>query len=40
MIFLVFMLPLPPLINGMVSLPLQRIATVGSVFMMQLRDCE
>jgi exosortase len=35
-IFLVFMLPLPPLINGLVSLPLQRIATVGSVFMMQL----
>ena len=35
-IFLVFMLPLPPLINEMVSLPLQRIATLGSVFMMQL----
>ena len=35
-VFLVFMLPLPSAINGMVSLPLQRIATLGSVFMMQL----
>ena len=35
-IFLVFMLPLPPAIDAMVSLPLQRIATLGSVFMMQL----
>jgi exosortase len=34
--FLVFMLPLPSAINGMVSLPLQRIATLGSVFVMQL----
>ena len=29
-IFLVFMLPLPPLMSGLVALPLQRIATVGS----------
>jgi len=35
-IFLIFMLPLPPLINGMIALPLQRIATLGSVFTMQL----
>ena len=34
-IFLVFMLPLPPLINGMVSGRLQGFATVGSVFIMQ-----
>ena len=36
MVFLVFMLPLPPAVNAMVSLPLQRVATMGSVFMMQL----
>ena len=35
-IFLVFMLPLPPSINGLISRPLQQIATLGSVFMMQL----
>ena len=34
--FLVFMLPLPPSINTMVSLPLQRIATMGSCFALQL----
>lgn len=34
--FLVFMLPLPPSFNSMVSLPLQRIATVGSCFVLQL----
>lgn len=34
--FLVFMLPLPPSINTMVSLPLQRIATAGSCFVLQL----
>lgn len=34
--FLVFMLPLPPSINTLVSLPLQRIATIGSCFVMQL----
>lgn len=34
--FLVFMLPLPPSINTMVSLPLQRIATKGSCFALQL----
>ena len=34
--FLVFMLPLPPSINSMVSLPLQRIATKGSCFALQL----
>ena len=36
MVFLLFMLPLPQSINNMVSLPLQRIATLGSVFVMQL----
>ena len=35
-VFLVFMLPLPPFVNNMLSLPLQRIATLGSVFVMQL----
>jgi exosortase len=34
--FLLFMLPLPQFANKMVSLPLQRIATLGSVFVMQL----
>ena len=35
-VFLVFMLNLPPAINDMVAMPLQRIATIGSVFVMQL----
>jgi exosortase len=35
-VFLVFMLPLPPSANNLIALPLQRIATVGSVFVMQL----
>jgi exosortase len=34
--FLVFMFPLPPSVNTLVSLPLQRIATLGSCFVMQL----
>jgi exosortase len=34
--FLLFMFPLPPLINSMISSPLQRLATLGSVFVMQL----
>lgn len=34
--FLVFMLPLPLLVNNLVSLPLQRIATTGSCFLLQL----
>lgn len=34
--FLVFMLPLPPAINTLVALPLQRIATAGSCFVLQL----
>ncbi len=34
-VFLVFMLPLPESANTMIALPLQRIATLGSVFMMQ-----
>ena len=34
--FLLFMLPLPPLLNSMVSMPLQRIATLGSTFALQL----
>ncbi len=36
MVFLVFMLPLPQSANNMIALPLQRIATLGSVFVMQL----
>jgi exosortase len=35
-VFLVFMLPLPPSANNMIALPLQTIATLGSVFVMQL----
>jgi exosortase len=35
-VFLLFMLNLPPAINNMVALPLQQIATMGSVFVMQL----
>jgi exosortase len=35
-VFLLFMLPLPQSANNMVALPLQRIATLGSVFVMQL----
>jgi exosortase len=35
-VFLLFMLPLPPLVNNAISLPLQRVATLGSVFIMQL----
>jgi exosortase len=35
-VFLLFMLPLPQSANSMISLPLQRIATLGSVFVMQL----
>jgi len=34
-VFLVFMLPLPQSANNMIALPLQRIATLGSVFVMQ-----
>jgi exosortase len=34
--FLVFMFPLPTSMNALVSLPLQRIATKGSCFVMQL----
>jgi len=35
-VFLVFMLPLPLSANSLIALPLQRIATMGSVFVMQL----
>jgi exosortase len=34
--YLVFMFPLPPTINSLVALPLQRIATTGSCFLLQL----
>ncbi len=34
--FLVFMLPLPLSANSMIALPLQRLAAVGSVYVMQL----
>lgn len=36
LVFLVFMLPLPQTINNLVALPLQRIATTGSCFLLQL----
>jgi len=35
-VFLVFMLPLPQSANNSIALPLQQIATLGSVFVMQL----
>jgi exosortase len=35
-VFLVFLFPLPPGVNGSVALPLQRIATTGSCFLLQL----
>jgi exosortase len=35
-VFLVFMLPLPQSANNLVALPLQRIATLGSVFVLTL----
>lgn len=35
-LFLVFMLPLPPAANNMITGPLQRLATMGSVYFMQL----
>jgi len=35
-VFLVFMLPLHPSANNLIALPLQQIATLGSVFVMQL----
>jgi exosortase len=34
--FLVFMLPLPSVVNSSISLPLQRIAATGSCFLLQL----
>jgi len=34
--FVLFMFPLPPSINNLISLPLQDIATVGSCFLLQL----
>ena len=36
LLFLVFMLPLPGSVNGLISLPLQRIAATGSHFCLQL----
>jgi exosortase len=35
-LFLVFMLPLPNTVNGLIALPLQRIAATGSYFFLQL----
>jgi exosortase len=35
-IFLVFLLPLPPGVNDFIALPLQRIAATGSCFLLQL----
>lgn len=34
--FLIFMLPLPPVLNDLLALPLQRLATLGSAFTLQL----
>ena len=33
--FLLFMLPLPPSVNGLLAAPLQRVATVGSLALLQ-----
>ncbi len=35
-LFLIFMLPLPAAVNGLIALPLQRIAATGSYFLLQL----
>jgi len=35
-LFLVFMLPLPNAVNGLIALPLQRIAATGSYYLLQL----
>ena len=35
-LFMVFMLPLPSFINGLISLPLQRIAATGSCYVLQI----
>jgi exosortase len=35
-LFLVFMLPLPTSVNGMIALPLQRVAATGSYILLQL----
>jgi exosortase len=35
-LFLVFMLPLPTAVNGLISMPLQRIAATGSFYILQL----
>ena len=35
-LFLVFMLPLPISVNGLIALPLQRLAATGSYFLLQL----
>jgi exosortase len=35
-VFLVFLLPLPPAVNDFIALPLQRIAATGSCFLLQL----
>jgi exosortase len=36
LVFLLFMLPLPPSVNGLLAQPLQRVATAGSVLVLQL----
>ena len=35
LVFLLFMLPLPPSVNGLLAAPLQRVATVGSLALLQ-----
>ena len=35
MFFLVFMLPLPKAVNGLIALPLQRLAATGELFSLQ-----
>jgi len=35
-VFLIFLLPLPTSVNNMVSMPMQKLATVGSSFLLQL----
>lgn len=35
-VFLIFLLPLPPSVNNLISMPMQRLATIGSSFLLQL----
>ena len=36
LVFLIFLLPLPPSVNNLISMPMQKLATIGSSFLLQL----